>query len=454
MSNFSQFLRTVLEPTFGKNITDKLLREDLINSYFRRAFTHRSFVHIKDDTEGDYEVFEKLGDRILKASVQHWLYEILFPEVTVSEPYAELEKVLEAKDQLEELSEKLKFDKYIRVYEEFGISKDIKEDVFEAFIGALSIAGDTIIPDFGIVLAKRWIFRVYNTYVRHKVDVNNLHQIKNFRSQVNEIWSFNGWGNQNYHTTGDGKVLKDGGIFQFAAVELIAPNIPKFPAKFRGKLLGEGYGDTLAIAREMAAENALKTLGIIYEEFRNSEIVVRYEDLVNERLKRDLANHPQVFENLMAIIKDKTNIYNEIQIRTARIVSKFVAQLRVVVDGNWKNDSRAFDDDKENAMVRVINMFIKSNDTLMEDKLKRDIPNHSQLYRRLMNIIHDRNNQVARIRITTTRVVENNINTFLAELSVNIIGGWVWKDFAKATGNDKESAIVNVINLLLQSINK
>jgi len=357
MNDFNKFLQSVLEPALGKEITTKLLTQSNINNHFKRAFTHKTFVHVNDDT-GDYEVLEKLGDRILKASLQHWLYEILYPEVTVPEPYAELEKVLEAKDQLAELSEKLGFDRYIRVMETFVINKDVKEDVFEAFIAAISLAGDTVTEDFGIVLAKRWIFQVYNTYVRDKVDVKNLSGIKDYVSQVNELWLFNGWGNMEFLTTGDGKAIKEAGYTSFAAVDLRAPNKMNFPAKFRGKILGSGTASTIAEAKQEASKNALKTLGIEFVELKESEIVVRFEDLANARLKRDLSDTPKVYYALMAVINDTSNLYNKVQIRTAKIVDKFVAQLRVEIEGNWKNSSRFKHEDKKIAMVKAITAFL------------------------------------------------------------------------------------------------
>lgn len=361
MSEFKEFLNGILNPIFGKEMTNLLLTDHAINEFFIPAFTHRTFLIEKasDLKNMDYEIYEKLGDKILGASFQLWISSIFYPEISTPQFYADLGKRFEATEFLSYLCDQLEFSKWIKVADNINIDNDIKEDVFEAFIGALSLYANKFIQDgMGLVLGQKWVFAVYNTYARDKIDPTNPSSYVDFRSQVNDVWLFNKWGSAIYITTGEPKAGKVQGLTKgFATVDLKAPNIPSFPAAYRGKIIGSGIASNLDDAREKAAENALKLLKINFSDLKDSE--VQYERLPTARLKLLFETRPDVLRQFMQIF-DKNKKYETAQFRIAKVSGIFVAQLRIQMNGIWRIANIGRADDKTDALVKATMTFIQS----------------------------------------------------------------------------------------------
>lgn len=354
MSEFQSFLRRTLEPALGEVITNQLLIPAAIDGHFRRAFTHKTFM-MKDF---DYEVYEKVGDKVLGAAFQLWLVERLYPEITVPEPYAEIEKIFTGKEFLGKLTMNLGFDKWINKAEGLNVDEDMKEDVFEAFVGALTLAANQfIMEDLGLALAKRWIFQVYNTYAEDKIDGFNTWKYKDHRSRVNEVWQFNGWGTPIYRTTGEAKAVKEKHLQISASVSLIGPNIPGFPPKHRGMILGTSTGHNIAEAKEVASQIGLDTLSANYAELKGSEVV--FDRLSTAKIKNLLEENPDLFQELINELDLKSLIFGNILIRKAKVGTKYVTQIRYELEGKWKNGARERGDDSTEAVVKVVKKFIQ-----------------------------------------------------------------------------------------------
>lgn len=350
---FNEFVYSVLVTSMPEDFARKLTEEGPLENYFRRAFTHKTFYMSKASSGGstgggfDYEVLEKIGDRVLSASFNLWLHEIIGLEVAVPQVYNDIEQKLTNTKFLSDLANKIGFSKYIAVATDGNIITDnMKEDVFEAFVAAIVLAADEyIVKDIGFGLAKRWIFQVYNTYARDSIDTRSNDEFVNYTTRVNDIWMFNGWGAAIYK---HGAAIKGQ-----SATSLIGPNHDSFPEKYRGKEIGRGSGADKAKSKEEASRNALKNLDMLSG--------------IGEDTKIDkiLAGETQIFKQLEEITAKSKGKFGRVVFRTIKIHTMYVAQLRVQVNGVWTNDARGRSSvsEKEAALNAVRYFISKASDT-------------------------------------------------------------------------------------------
>lgn len=357
--SFKDFIHSTLVAAMPEEIASLLVMPEPLE-VFLRAFTHYTFVMDRAGKMGkfDYEILEKVGDRILAGSFQLWLFDILGFEVDTPQIYADIEKEFTGSDFLSALSTNLGFEKFIRLGPENKITGSIKEDVFESFIGAIVLTGDKYITtDMGMPLAKRWIYQVYNTYARDKIDPRNPSKYVNFRSRVNELWLFNGWGTPKYVTSGQSKGARELGLQRKAAANLMGPNVQSFPAEYRGRPLGSGAGDDIDDAREAAAKAALEMLELTYVNIKGLE--ESFGALETVRFEKFLKDNPELLEKVKAFMKTRADSYSSVAIRKQRIFGIYVVQLRVRVDGIWRNGARARSKTSEQEAVdKVFQVFI------------------------------------------------------------------------------------------------
>ena len=358
---FRDFLRTILTPTIPTEYINAILMDAPINAYFKKAFTHKTFTIGTEDSEFNYEVLEKVGDRIYNMFFQLWTYETIGQETNVLQVYSNIEKRFVGTEYLSELADNIGLGKFIKAAPGVVISDKIKEDVFEALVAAICLSVDEYaVKELGIVMAKSWLYQIFNTFTRAKIDPQNSASLVDFRSRVNEVYQINAWGTPIYLTAVNSKAAAASGVQGFAAVDLRAPNRPNFPAKFRGKVIGSGTGKNLTEAKEKASEEALKLLGVNYAEVNQFEVV--FERLNLRRIERALVDHPDVVRRLKVALDKVKDVYQEIAIKTVKIAGEFVSQLRVSVEGIWKNDARGKGDTKVNSMINVIEYFISKID--------------------------------------------------------------------------------------------
>jgi dsRNA-specific ribonuclease len=361
---FRDFIYRTLLTFMPVEMATALIADEPLNLYFRRAFTHSSWLINVASRDGkyDWEVFEKVGDGVLKGCFLLWLYDIMGAEVTVPQPYADMEKWFTEKEYLASLTEKLGFDQYIDAVNDGNkVNSSMKEDVFEAFIGALTLAADKyIMQDIGMSLAKRWIYQVYNTYVRDEIDPQNSSKYVNYRTRVNDIWLFNGWESAIYITTGAGAGAREIGVKGLAAVNLMGPVSSNFPQDLQGKILSSGRGATLPEAREEAAKNALDFLEVNYPDLKGLEY--EFNALETSRLEKLLANRPDILKPLLEVLRRKKDVYESLAIRQLRTYGSFTAQLRLRIDGIWRNGGRGKSrKSKEEALENLFSYFLSKS---------------------------------------------------------------------------------------------
>lgn len=360
--SFRDFVLRILTPAIPRAIAERLVLPEPLELYFRRAFTHRTFVSQEAAIQGrfNYEVIEKIGDRVLAASFQLYLFEILGNDVHVPQVYADMEKKLTDAEELALLTDALGFNRWIRIAADVQMTIKIQSDVFEAFITAIVLAADRYIPealDIGFALAKRWIYQVYNTHVRHKIDPRNATTFVDYRTRVNEVWLFNGWGTGDYRTTGDARNARQAGIVGEAGANLIGPNKKSFPENLRGRVIGTGYGKDLDAAREAAAKAALELLQVNFADFKDSE--TEFTELETARLARLLGGDQNLLARVLEVLRTRKDTFSSISIRKTRIYSRFYVQLRTRnPEGIWEGGERAYSATSyDEAIKRVFEVF-------------------------------------------------------------------------------------------------
>lgn len=176
--NFSQFITTKIIDLVESNEIRKLLLTDEALKVFQIAFTCaqdskspktltiQRIIHPKS---GSYEIYEQIGDSIIKVFMTTYFYR-RFPKIWNNDCGVKIVARLlikyASKEVLSDLSKKLGFQEYIKFYEEPTPQKlvSILEDVFEAFIGSISIIIDCAYGFVGMgnIICYKILEKIYN----------------------------------------------------------------------------------------------------------------------------------------------------------------------------------------------------------------------------------------------------------------------------------------------------
>lgn len=178
-----KFIKSILI----KGIQDSLV-ENLLQNHFDKflaAFTSKNFDSIKN-----YEFFEQLGDLSINKFIVSYMSK-RFPQIRNSDGtgvLATLRIKYGSKDILSELSMKYQFDKFIRCTKEERIDKNkfknILEDVFEAFFGAVEFSLDEIKTGLGYFGVYQILESIFNEIEDITIDYETLVDAK---TRLNEL---------------------------------------------------------------------------------------------------------------------------------------------------------------------------------------------------------------------------------------------------------------------------
>jgi len=175
-----QIIKNTYEDKFNNikvyitNFVKKLLPNEDFNFFisdasmlmFVQAFTHVSF-----DREYNYERLEKIGDAYLSSAFYKMIFEF-FPEIYTEEDLSGTGQKYLDKEFLSNLSDEYGLSELIIKDDNIQFNsieiKSMKEDVFEAFICALSTVGDRIIDCYGYKL----IYEVVKIIFKDRIDVD------------------------------------------------------------------------------------------------------------------------------------------------------------------------------------------------------------------------------------------------------------------------------------------
>lgn len=235
------FLQVLLGKLMSKEEVEKCLKPEGYK-IFRKGFTHKS-AHENEN----YEVLELLGDSKLEAAFQDYLYH-KFPHVTSPAVFTTLVTHYLSKAELARISESFGFPKYLMMNKEYHPSVEEfmtdKEDVFEAFIGALAVVCDMQLQrHMGNVYVAEFVQKVFD---KENVDVKDYQKYKTNVSVLKEIYDCKGFGQVRYTQT-----QTNNGFY----VSIVKD----------GVTIGTGQDKIVKNARESAAGQAiehLKRLGI------------------------------------------------------------------------------------------------------------------------------------------------------------------------------------------------
>ena len=180
-------------------------------SLYQTAFVHTSYTHLKDYSEFEnredylplqntsYEKMEFLGDSLLGATIAEYLYNRYVNVFNENEGFLTKLKIkLVCGEQLAYLSKCLNLNKYAIISEHIDNNcngrdnKNILEDIFEAFIGALYL------DSHNMNLVNLFIISVIEKYVDFSdMIINNT----NFKDQLLKYFQHNYKSNPIYETT-------------------------------------------------------------------------------------------------------------------------------------------------------------------------------------------------------------------------------------------------------------
>lgn len=356
---FGDFIASLFDEVFDQETIATITAENAIEEYWLPAFS--TSMYGRANQVEDLQVAEKIGDAVLKYAFLSWLRAKIYPEVTEPGVYSIMETKFTGKLFLKDLSMQLGFDKYARVATGEGITDDVLEDIFEAFLGQLVLVGDQLIQPFsGILLAQKWIYYVYNKYAWDLADPTNFKNLVSYVTQFNEVSLFNGWGQVKWNVQ-QSRSGKDGTTK--ARADLIMPLGKNVPQELQGVVIGTGISDTKKKARENAARAALDRLKIEYSEL--SDIIVDYDDQNRANARKLLAAEPKLFRDIFSNIQtlkegqeESPDLYYGLQIKSAYILDKYVALIRVRQRGIWVNAVRGRGDTKIDAAIDAAKIFL------------------------------------------------------------------------------------------------
>jgi dsRNA-specific ribonuclease len=341
--NFEPYIRSILSSGIQEPFLSQILAPEPLQEFFLRSFTRNLDKFGKASSSGklDYEVLEAVGDRVLKTVFQMYLFEIMGDTVTIPQPYADMEKSLLDTKHLSMLADKLEFNKIVDLGPDNIPNRMIKEDMFESLVAAIVLSGDKYVAqDFGLSLAKRWLYTVFKTHFSEEIDIENSSKYVDYRTQISEIWGFNGWGAVNYSTETRGASCPDKPIPEHTLSEnVIGPNHKTFPSRFRGKIIGCGFGYSEKTAREDAARNTLDVLNVNYKDIKEHEFT--YDKLSMLRLQKTLEQETGLYNKLVAIMNNPKTPFDQISTRDIQISGAYYVQIRVRKENTpWKSYAR------------------------------------------------------------------------------------------------------------------
>lgn len=176
--------------TFLQNFLTQFLGSDTATALLAPAYMpiwERAFTHMSSEPTDNYEFYETLGDKILKSTFAVYLTDKL-GELS-SQAMTEYENRYMSKLFQRQLAERLHFADFIRIRDS-EITVSIKEDLFEAFVGALyDVTQKVFGRGPGFDFAYRFIF-----YAMQGVEFNPDYIYGHPKSQVTQIFSRLAWG--------------------------------------------------------------------------------------------------------------------------------------------------------------------------------------------------------------------------------------------------------------------
>ena len=237
---------------------------------FREAFLHKSSVEGSEQLSNNlrslqslqsrplrsYENLEFLGDSYIHCILTKYLFERFKPEhENMAGFYTKLRQRLESNNALADYASFFGFQRFI-VVENESLSRKIMEDVFEAFVGAMSLV-------FPIFTLEQFVYSILDNLVNFST---LLQSHINFKDTLLRYYQAQKWGFPKYYLLSS-EITETNK--QFVCGILVKREFFSDPTLNIHTLVGEEYtvlatgqGCTKKIAEQLASQNSMEILGI------------------------------------------------------------------------------------------------------------------------------------------------------------------------------------------------
>lgn len=158
MSSLKVFIRNLLSPIVPKQYLQPLLSNENMKIW-TNSFTHESY-----DPMDNLEKNEYLGDLVIECVFIFYLTQ-RFPNYT-REDYSNIRMIHQSGPKQAQMAERMGLHKHAKVIGAKEIVEKVKTDLYEAFIGALFIVGNSLNEGLGFSLC-------YNLFL-HYFDENDI----------------------------------------------------------------------------------------------------------------------------------------------------------------------------------------------------------------------------------------------------------------------------------------
>lgn len=202
------------------------------SNLIRTAFTHPSYSNERK-SESDYDRLEFLGDSVLGFVVADYLYR----KSVENEGEMTKNKInIVSSIPLAMATKKLNVDKYLLINQNMAVTDKVRENLFEAIVGAIYLDG-------GLIEARKFIFNNLICLIDKK---GNSKKEKDYKSAINELSTKKRLGTIKYALKS-----KTGGDHN-----------PEFTMQLllNDKVIAEGKGNSKKSAEQLCAKKALQKL--------------------------------------------------------------------------------------------------------------------------------------------------------------------------------------------------
>lgn len=323
-------LKTAIVPTDNTPRNLELLTSPKAMMTWAAAFTHISITGIPGQ---NYEGLETLGDAYLAAFFFSYVDTILPIETRTPSYYTELRRFWLSKPELAKFADEVGLTAFIKLDPEVIAKPDlnIKEDVFEAFIGAMVTVCDTLYPGIGYIYGRNYI----NLLLSKHTILLPEGDIFPAKTKLREIFLTMGWGEVRYNPLG----VMDDGLFKVQVLDN------------SGDEIANGTGKNKSAAENKAAARAVNVLseqGISRESLATSKTV--FNDV--ERLKL----------RVNAFLS-KRGKYGPVDFGRLTKEGRILVELRAIQDFGTGRDlrvqlSKGFGASSHQAQLEALNAFI------------------------------------------------------------------------------------------------
>lgn len=156
MTQWATHLRLFISIILSSIINDPKIVVEMVSARSMATWV-KAFTHSNYDAKSNYETLETMGDAVLEYTFRKYLFRTM-PGITDSQ-ISNFEAYYMAKIFQSKLSSDIGFHKWVRI--QGNVLRDVKEDLFESFFGALDEVGDSIQAGFGSVCATNLVELIF-----------------------------------------------------------------------------------------------------------------------------------------------------------------------------------------------------------------------------------------------------------------------------------------------------